>query len=327
MAFQKAEKAQSKLRLLLAGPSGSGKTLTGLQIAETLASEAGGRVAVICGERGSAALYGDTHDFDVDADFRDYTPESYISKIQAADKAGYAAILIDSISPEWDACLDAAGGDATKWRTVGPRHDRFVAAILVCKAHVICTVRVDHKAVFSRDKTSGKVTVDKVTAKIKQRGGIEHEFDMVCLIDQHNTLTVDKSRCRSIPIGKTYNKDGASLATELLMWLNTGAAQKQQYAPQGETPAAIEARRLFEALTVTQKRIVVAQFDKATGRAYADKVEADMPRVQMLCRAAVLTNEQNERLTQLLEKNVLDLITAKSGDIETINDMIKEAAG
>ena len=59
--FRKAVKHDAKLRLALAGPGGSGKTYTLLK----LATELGGRIAVVDTEHGSASKYADEFDFDV----------------------------------------------------------------------------------------------------------------------------------------------------------------------------------------------------------------------------------------------------------------------
>lgn len=59
--FAPAVKTESKLRLAIAGPSGSGKTYTALAIGTALA--AGGKVALLDTEHGSASKYADLFKF------------------------------------------------------------------------------------------------------------------------------------------------------------------------------------------------------------------------------------------------------------------------
>src|SRR3989304_8153906 len=93
LQFTKATKAQSNLRLAIFGPSGSGKTYTGLRIATGL----GGKIAVIDTERGSASKYADRFDFDV-LELPNKDINTYVEAIKAADQAGYAILIIDSLT-------------------------------------------------------------------------------------------------------------------------------------------------------------------------------------------------------------------------------------
>jgi hypothetical protein len=114
----------------------------------------------------------------------------------------------------------------------------------------------------------------------------------------------------------------------------TQQATKKPATPVTERPksgevqsaARIEARRLYSGLQKEMQQAVDIQMQKAVHKTLKDADESDMPRLQMLCRAAALTNEQKARLTDLLQTNVLDLIQCGNGDVETINGLIAEAA-
>lgn len=97
--FHQAERRQAKLRLALCGPSGSGKTYSALLIARGLAPD--GKIALIDTERGSGALYADLTAYDVAALVPPYTPARYIELIRHAEQAGYAVLVIDSLSHAW----------------------------------------------------------------------------------------------------------------------------------------------------------------------------------------------------------------------------------
>ena len=99
MSFQKAQRKQAKLRLALCGPSGSDKTYSALLIAQGLAPE--GRIALIDTERGSGELYSHLADYDIATLTPPYTPDRYIALIREAEQAGYAVLIIDSLSHAW----------------------------------------------------------------------------------------------------------------------------------------------------------------------------------------------------------------------------------
>jgi ABC-type dipeptide/oligopeptide/nickel transport system ATPase component len=101
--FTKATKEKIKVRLALSGASGSGKTYSALAIAELvedIASHLATPVALIDTERGSSKKYADKFNFDV-CELNDFHPSRYIEAIQAAEQAGYATIIVDSLSHAW----------------------------------------------------------------------------------------------------------------------------------------------------------------------------------------------------------------------------------
>jgi hypothetical protein len=238
--FKKATKEKSRLRAALIGPAGSGKTYTALRLACGLAGDAG--VAVIDTERGSASKYADIFDFDV-AELTTFSPEDYVKAIQEADAAGYGALVIDSLSHAWigvggalDQVDKAAAQSQTKntfgaWRTVTPKHNKMVDAILACKAHVIVTMRAKTEYALEADEKN-KYSVRKVGLAPVQRDGLEYEFDVVGDMTIDNTLIISKTRCSALS-GAVINKPGEALAKTLLEWLSDGATAPA--APAGAT--------------------------------------------------------------------------------------------
>lgn len=219
--FTKAEKKKSKLRLAIDGPSGSGKTWGALSIAQSF----GGKIAVIDTEHGSASLYSDRFDFDV-MEIRDnFAPEQYIKGIQAAEKAGYDVLIIDSLSHEWEGvggCLDIQnklGGRYTDWAKVTPRHDAFVQAILSCNIHVIATMRTKAEYVIEKN-SAGKDAPRKVGTTPKQRDGLEYEFTAVFNLNQQHMASVSKDRT-SLFDGRDFMLDD-KVGEHLMQWLDGG---------------------------------------------------------------------------------------------------------
>ena len=236
MAFRKATRKQVKFKGALIGPSGSGKTWSALAIGTSL----GGKVAVIDTEAGSAERYAGDFDFDHDV-LTDFSPESYVEKLQEAHAEGYDVIIVDSLSHEWGRLLhdvDRFGG----WKEATPRHDRFVQSLVKVPCHLIATIRAktmyDVSEVPRGDGRGMRQEIVKLGLGPIQRDNVEYEFDLVGMMDLDNTLRVVKSRISPIPTGSLIDKPGAELAGVLLNWLNEGEEVKP---PEEATPESIVA--------------------------------------------------------------------------------------
>lgn len=234
MGFRKAERRQTRLRMTIDGPSGSGKTYTALRFAHALA--AGGRIAVIDTEHGSAAKYvgeapdGMPWDFDTVA-LATFSPERYTEMIQLAGKSGYAVLVIDSLSHAWEGVggaleiKDRQGGNQwTAWRAVTPIHNRMIEAILQSPCHVITTMRSKMEYIQELD-TNGKTVIRKVGMSPIGRPGTEYEFDLVCDMDWSHILRVSKSRCAAVA-DLVIDKPGPAFMVPVMEWLTSGSATR-----------------------------------------------------------------------------------------------------
>ena len=224
-SFKKATKQQAKLRLALDGPAGSGKTYTALTFASAIAEHAGGRVAVIDTERGSASLYADRFDFDVMEIQAPYDPAKYVNGLRDARAAGYPVVVIDSLSHAWDAeggVMEIAdrnkkGGNSwSGWAAATPAYRSMIEAILGADLHVICTMRT--KTEWTTDDKGKPVKIG--TAPV-MRAGIDYEFTVVGDLDTEHVMRVSKSRCQSVADRAVRHPD-ASFARELIAWLDDG---------------------------------------------------------------------------------------------------------
>lgn len=231
--FKKAERKQAKLRLALSGPAGSGKTTGALMIAKGL----GGKIAVLDTERGSASLYSDKFDFDVVELSPPYTPERYIEVVEAAQKAGYDILIIDSMTHEWNGpggCLELneqiartkfRGNVWSAWNETTPRHRKFVDSILAANLHIIATMRSKTETIQT-ENGAGKKVVQKVGMKTEQRDGMDYEFTVVLdlTVDGHTALAnKDRTRLFNDPFVITEDT-GRMLAN----WLNMGKSFEDQ---------------------------------------------------------------------------------------------------
>ena len=203
--FRKAERRQAKLRLALCGPSGSGKTYSALLIAQGLAPE--GPIAVIDTERGSGELYADLTRYDVAPLAPPFSPARYIERIQAAEQAGYAVLIIDSLTHAWvgeggvlelhdkATAANRGGNSFAAWREVTPKHNQLVDTILGAELHVIVTLRT--KTAYDLVEENGRKKPVKVGLAPVQRDGIEYEFTTVLdLAVEGHVATATKDRTR-----------------------------------------------------------------------------------------------------------------------------------
>jgi hypothetical protein len=230
MAFQKATKKQSRLRMGLIGPAGAGKTYTSLVLATNL----GKRVAVIDTERGSASKYADEFDFDV-MELDEFHPQKYIDGIHEAEAAGYDVLVIDSLSHAWagkGGALELVDKATVRsqsknsyfaWREVTPLHNALVDAILQSPLHIIVTLR--SKMEYVIETVNGKQVPRKIGMQPIQRDGMEYEFDIVADLDVEHNFVVTKTRCRELTDAVVKNP-GKEVAETIKKWLSDGAPQQ-----------------------------------------------------------------------------------------------------
>lgn len=284
--FQKAVKAQEKLRLALDGPPGGGKTYTSLVVGAELAAKGGGRVALIDSERSSARKYASMFDFD-HLTLPDNDPRTYIEAIKAAAAAGYAVLIIDSLSHAWEGTLDMKDAVQKRsksndgfgaWRTVTPVHNDLVDVMLRFPGHVIATMRTKMEYLIEKNESTGKSSVSKVGLKPVQRDGVDYEFDVVGDMDQENTLTITKSRCFELA-GAVIRRPTKELADMLWDWLQDGEplvtveqADKIRsiFKDIGDDEERLRCQRTFAASFGKPGEVTVAQFDEAL--AFANEV-------------------------------------------------------
>ena len=258
MQFTKAVRKKSKLRLALTGPSGSGKTYSALLIAKGL----GGKVAVIDTEHGSASLYSDLMDFDSLELSPPYSPERYIAAIQAAEKAGYDVLIIDSTTHEWSGsggCLEIneqtaqakyRGNTWSAWNETTPRHRKFIDSMLQSGMHIIATGR--SKTETSQEDTgNGKKKVVKLGMKTEQRDGFEYEFTCVLDIVHDNHYAV-ASKDRTGLFNSEALVINENTGKALLAWLDSGESVAPVVPALISFEQALELRRLLAVASLNE---------------------------------------------------------------------------
>ncbi|MCW8137285.1 MAG: AAA family ATPase [Planctomycetota bacterium] len=276
VAFKRAVRREVKLRVALMGPSGGGKTYSALALATHLVDDpdaifvADSEVSGTGDQaQGSAEKYvgdwcrcsrcqGHGKVFGFQSALLpkgSQTPNDYVEAIAAAAAAGAKVLILDSITHEWEACLELVDGGKgpnkfAGWAKVTPLHDRFVQAVLTFPGHVICTMRTKDK-----HKQEGKEIVSLGELPV-QRVGIEYEFDIALFVSGSRARVV-KSRAAALT-DRIFDRPGRELAELMLAWANTGEAQAPRptdelaekvraLLPQLDAETAAKAREFFDA--------------------------------------------------------------------------------
>ena len=226
LQIRKATRRKAKLRLALLGPSGSGKTMSAIKLAAGI----GGKIGVIDTENGSADLYAEIADYDVITLEKPYSVTKYREAISAFEQAGYATIIVDSLTHAWSGAgglLDKQGQMAAKpgansytaWREITPEHNSLVEALLASPCHIIATMRVKTEYVMETNDR-GKQVPRKVGMQPVQRDGMEYEFTVALDIDANHKAQASKDRTTMFE--GFYDTITEATGRKLLDWLDRG---------------------------------------------------------------------------------------------------------
>lgn len=161
MKIERAVREKTFTLTSIAGPSGSGKTYSALLYARGLVGPQG-KIGFIDTENKRSRFYADVAGgFDVIDLDPPFTSSRYIQAIKAFEKAGYTAIIIDSISHEWEGTggvLEQAEAieQSTKrpglhcWAKPKAGHKKLMNELLQTRAHIIFCCRVKEKVVQAK---------------------------------------------------------------------------------------------------------------------------------------------------------------------------------
>lgn len=245
MSFKKAERFLTNPTIAITGPTGAGKTFSALRLATGIAKAMGKRFAVLDTENGSASLYSEHFDFDTLNLTPPFTTEKYIQAINDAEKGGYCALVIDSITHAWagegglleqKAQLDARPGSNhwTNWNPIKAKDLKFRNAYLHSSVpFLIATMR--SKMEYAQSEEGGKKKIQKVGMAPVQSDGIEYEFSIVFDAAMNHECEVSKDRTH------LFDKAPIFMVTEqtgelLVNWRNGGKAKAQPKVPDQTHP-------------------------------------------------------------------------------------------
>ena len=249
-------------KVALIAPSGGGKTYSALRLAtgmaEEIEKETGEEAKILLAntEQKRGYYYADEFSYDIVDIEAPHEPEKYVELVEFAVESGYAILIIDSSSHEWEGkggCLELqqrAGGTYQAWAKITPRHARFISAIADSPIVCISTMRAKDQYEVGRDE-KGKTTVQKIGAGAKQREGFEYEFTCTFMLDvKTNTAEVEKDNTH------LFETVGPKLLTEedgakIMRWANSGNG----YTPPKRVELADEPTSEDE-LTLIKKEII-----------------------------------------------------------------------
>ena len=227
MQILKAQRTRAKARVGISGPSGSGKTYSALLFSYGLVGD-WEKICVIDSEVGSSNNYAHLGEFNVLELSAPFSPDRYIEAIKAAESAGMEAIVIDSVSHEWDGkggCLEIndhlantkyKGNTWAAWSETTPRHQKFIEAIVGSKAHIIATSRSKTETTLVDGKPK------KVGTKDIQRDGFEYEMTLMFNIDRDSHFAMAVKDRTSLFIDRDPFKLSIQTGEEFRKWLETG---------------------------------------------------------------------------------------------------------
>ncbi len=182
----------------LAGTTGSGKTESAMRIARGIVGPKGKFVVIDTENKRALNKKTRYQPWDHLNLKPPYSPESFKGALDAAEKAGYKAIVVDNFSHEWfgeGGCSDIqeealerlSGGNAAKamqlsalaWKKPKQDHKKLMYRILQCSVPVIFCLRAEPKIKFTKDENGKMQVVDAGWQPIAEK---MFGYEMLCYI-------------------------------------------------------------------------------------------------------------------------------------------------
>lgn len=230
--FAKAQRYLTNPTIAITGPTGSGKTFSALRLAAGISKAMGKPFAVIDTENGSASLYSEFFEFDTLNITPPFTTEKYIAAINLAEKAGYCALVCDSITHAWAGegglleqkdLLDSRPNSNrwTNWQPIKTKDLKFKNAYLHSSIpFFIATMR--SKMEYAQSQNQGeKAKVQKVGMAPVQAEGIEYEFSLVFDVAMNHECEVSKDRTHIFDKEKIFQITEET-GMKLVAWRESG---------------------------------------------------------------------------------------------------------
>lgn len=298
MAIQikKAQRSQTKMRLLLSWASGSGKTYSALLVAKGLAWGDMSKVCVIDTEHNSSSLYSDLWDFSVvQIDPNNCTTDVLCEAFDEIEKAGFDCIIIDSTTHWRNAMLELNdkftkqnyGNSFTSWRQTNKHYVKLIERMLSSKCHVVATARSKSDYVIeTNDK--GKASIKKVGLKAEARDWFSFEFTICFDINEfHMVDKVSKDRTSMFANREEPFQLNEETGRQILERCESGEE------PEPEQPKQEHVEEL--------PTIDLARFRKAL-----DAIDSGKTTVDELIKRFTLSDEQKEMLSEKYGEDIFN---------------------
>ncbi len=234
--IKRAVRQRIWLKIAITGTSGSGKTWGGIDLAKGLVSDPT-KILVLDTENESACSYAGSTDTEANWVFDHlpmhppFTTAKYVAAIKEAVALGYEALIIDSVSHEWDAQggildqksdLDARNGEKWgNWKAPKAAHADFKESLLQSPIHIIATMRSKQEYVLEKDERGKQVPKKLGLAPIQEKDS-DYDFFLVFDIDRDSHLAI-ASKDRTNLFNNRSFKVSREIGKEIRAWRDSGA--------------------------------------------------------------------------------------------------------
>ena len=257
MSFEikKAVRKGAHVVVALSGESGCGKTYSAIRLARGLVGEQG-KIGVIDTEQKRASLYADIYGgFDVIDLDPPYSPARYKEAIKTFKEAGYNAVVIDSMSHEWE----SEGGviwmadnqktstgkprmDMGKWAVPKAEHKALMTYILNSGMHVILCYRVKFPLIEVETEQGRKEYVRDNKPVIICEPNVEYDITVKLFLDKDTKFP----KIQKCPEGIEYLFPNDKFISEnagdgIIKWLNNVQRDKDTIIKEGSAAKDLKA--------------------------------------------------------------------------------------
>lgn len=255
MAFEirKAERKGANVVIALSGQSGCGKTYSAIRLARGLVGDVG-KIGVIDTEQKRASLYADIYGgFDVIDLEPPFSPSRYREAIKTFKDAGYNAVIIDSMSHEWEGdggILDMVDKEKAKgrkdvgiWATPKAEHRHLMSFVLNCGMHIILCFRTKFIMEEGVDDKGRKTWIKNPEPKVVTEPNSDYDITVKISLSKDTKYPDVIEKC---PEGIEYLFDKNSHITEkagkgIIKWLNNVQRDKDTLIKEGSAAKDIKA--------------------------------------------------------------------------------------
>lgn len=293
MKIERAVREKTYTLTSIAGPSGSGKTYSALLYARGLVGP-NGKIGFIDTENKRSRFYADVAGgFDVIDLDPPFTSGRYIEAIKAFEKAGYTAIVVDSISHEWEGSggvLEQAEAieERTKraglhcWQKPKAGHKKLMNELLQTRAHLIFCCRVKEKVVQAKGR-DGKTEIINEGFVVVQEKSFIYEMTVSMMLEEGTHVpTLQKCPGDLLSAFPQGSRITTQIGNAVSQWSNEGRAVDTEVedakreglliANQGVAPLT----QWWSALTPAKKKVLESFKDTLKSIASAhDQMLAD----------------------------------------------------
>ena len=222
LSWDTEDKLKTYAKVCFAGYPGSGKTRSAIEMAKAFTADE--KIGVVNTEGASGAkVYKALYPNIKIVTISDYNPVKFIEAINFVVAAGCEAVIVDSITDEWQGTLDwkteleKTMDTQRAWAKPTAAHDSFMKLLRTIPIHTFCTVLTKDKVVIDR-KNGNKAT--RVNGAWIARQRTDKNFDLVLTMENGGTGTVYKTHYDPIKIGDVVDRDMATIAAKIKEFIN-----------------------------------------------------------------------------------------------------------